>query len=57
MTAIINMLSERNRTQLLARLGELQAIDHAIRQPGQTRPPDPPPPLAAIAASDTPRTE
>ncbi len=41
MTTIAEMLSDRNREQLLARLDELQAIDRENRQPSANRPPRP----------------
>lgn len=49
MTAIGLLLSCAEQDRLVARLAELRSIDSLARQPGQMRPPEPPPPLATIA--------
>ena len=49
MSAIADRLDPATRERLLARLAELESVDHLMRKPGEQRPPDPPRPLAAIA--------
>jgi hypothetical protein len=57
MTAIAQLLNPRDRDKLLARMRELSQLDTLVRERSLTRPPDPPPPLAAIAAEPPTRTE
>jgi hypothetical protein len=46
-TSIGELLEPDTRRRLLARLRELDEIDRIIRQPGRTRPPEPPRPVGA----------
>jgi hypothetical protein len=48
-STIAGRLDPATRERLLARLAELSAVDHLMRQVGGQRPPDPPRPLADIA--------
>lgn len=55
MSAIADRLDSATRARLLDRLAELERVDRLMRQPGEQRPPEPPPTLADIAANE--RTE
>ncbi len=54
MTAISDLIDPADRARLLERLADLEANDRLIRQPGTTRPPDPPPSLVAVANASGP---
>jgi hypothetical protein len=49
MPSIADLVSPRNRRQLLDRLAELAEVDSLVREPGGQRPPDPVPPLPRLA--------
>ena len=51
MTAIADLLSERNRRRLLERLAELEQLDALIRERSQQQSPPEPPTLAEISAT------
>jgi hypothetical protein len=55
-TAIADLISPRNRKQLLDRLAELAEVDRLVREPGGQRPPDQPPALAELAERDDEET-
>jgi len=58
LTAVADMLSDRNRRRLLERLAELEQLDTLVRERSQQQAPPEPPTLAALStATTTERTE
>jgi hypothetical protein len=47
-TPLIDLVDEDTRRRLLQRLRQLNELDRLIREPAGCRPPEPPPPLAAL---------
>ena len=52
MTAVADLLSDRDRRRLAERLAELRELDGAMRQPGSLAPLPPPRPLHKMGQRD-----